>query len=251
MSVEDGQKKGRDWSGMAMAGFIITVIAALAVWASGPGTAQGIWGYGVGLLMLATAALIGALASLICLAGVIASVKRRRTARAVHGVVGLAIGLSLAGFLINLVIDAQNYPAIHDVTTNLEDLPQFAIIPPRVYETPYSTEDEWHAQHSEAYGDLMPIQLPTSVAQVVNDAASAAEALGWEIAGMDPQTGRLEATDTTPWFGFKDDVVIRVRPSGSGSIMDLRSVSRVGGGDAGANAKRIRAFIARMSADNS
>ena len=67
--------------------------------------------------------------------------------------------------------------------------------------------------------------------------------LGWEIVSVSENEGRIEATATTFWFGFKDDVVIRVREDSGGTRIDLRSVSRVGGGDLGANAARIRAFI--------
>ena len=53
----------------------------------------------------------------------------------------------------------------------------------------------------------------------------------------------LKATDTTRWFAFKDDVVVRVRPEGAGSRVDVRSVSRVGRGDVGTNARRVRGFL--------
>jgi uncharacterized protein (DUF1499 family) len=55
----------------------------------------------------------------------------------------------------------------------------------------------------------------------------------------------VEATDTTFWFGFKDDVVVRVRAAenGGGSIVDVRSVSRVGQSDLGLNAKRIGSIL--------
>jgi len=76
----------------------------------------------------------------------------------------------------------------------------------------------------------------------------AARACGWEVIASDASTGRLEATDTTRWFGFKDDIVVRVRaePSG-GSRVDVRSVSRVGDSDVGANAARIREFLSRLA----
>jgi uncharacterized protein (DUF1499 family) len=64
----------------------------------------------------------------------------------------------------------------------------------------------------------------------------------------DAREGRIEATDTTRWFGFKDDVVIRVRPDAAGSRVDVRSKSRVGRGDAGANAARIRRFRSELQA---
>jgi uncharacterized protein (DUF1499 family) len=70
--------------------------------------------------------------------------------------------------------------------------------------------------------------------------------MGWEIVATDSATGRVEATATTPWFGFKDDVVVRVRSAASGSRIDVRSVSRVGGSDIGTNAKRIRSYLAKV-----
>jgi uncharacterized protein (DUF1499 family) len=74
-------------------------------------------------------------------------------------------------------------------------------------------------------------------------ALAAVEALGWELVDANRQEGRIEATDSTFWFGFKDDIVIRVQPQGSGAKVDARSVSRVGKGDVGINAKRLRRFF--------
>jgi uncharacterized protein (DUF1499 family) len=71
--------------------------------------------------------------------------------------------------------------------------------------------------------------------------------MGWEIVAADSAEGRVEATDTTFWFGFKDDVVVRVMPTDSGSRIDVRSVSRVGLGDVGTNAERITAYLARIA----
>ena len=67
--------------------------------------------------------------------------------------------------------------------------------------------------------------------------------LGWEILGEDEEAGLLEAAETTPLLGFTDDIVIRVRSLNEGVLIDLRSVSRVGISDLGANAKRIRRFV--------
>jgi uncharacterized protein (DUF1499 family) len=82
---------------------------------------------------------------------------------------------------------------------------------------------------------------------VLSRATEAARALGWEIVATAPADGRLEATDRTRWFGFRDDVVVRVRPDGSGSRVDARSVSRVGRSDLGTNARRIERFLAALT----
>jgi len=76
-----------------------------------------------------------------------------------------------------------------------------------------------------------------------------AQALGWEIYHQDRNAGVIEAVDTTAIMAFKDDVVIRVRSNAQGTLLDLRSVSRVGVGDLGANAKRIRTFEQRFQED--
>jgi uncharacterized protein (DUF1499 family) len=70
--------------------------------------------------------------------------------------------------------------------------------------------------------------------------------MDWKIDASNPGSGRIEATATTLWFGFKDDVVIRIQPDPSGSRLDIRSASRVGISDVGKNAARIRAFRKRM-----
>ena len=72
--------------------------------------------------------------------------------------------------------------------------------------------------------------------------------MGWKVVEADEDSGRIEATDTTFWFGFKDDVVIRVRPAGGDTRIDVRSLSRVGGGDVGKNAQRIRAYVSALVA---
>jgi uncharacterized protein (DUF1499 family) len=71
---------------------------------------------------------------------------------------------------------------------------------------------------------------------------------GWTIVASDPATGRLEATDTTRWFGFTDDIVVRLTPWGTGTRVDVRSVARRGSADTGTNARRIRRFLAALQA---
>jgi uncharacterized protein (DUF1499 family) len=107
-------------------------------------------------------------------------------------------------------------------------------------------ESRWKALHRQAYSDLRPIRVPWSVEETIRRAEAVARGRGWEIAKADPKAGILEATDTTLFFRFKDDVVVRARPyaeAKGGTEVDVRSISRVGGSDVGMNAKRIRAFI--------
>jgi len=78
-------------------------------------------------------------------------------------------------------------------------------------------------------------------------ALEAAERMGWTLVANNPAEGRIEATDTTFWYGFKDDIVIRVTPAGAGSRVDVRSVSRVGRSDIGTNARRVRRYLAKLA----
>jgi uncharacterized protein (DUF1499 family) len=70
----------------------------------------------------------------------------------------------------------------------------------------------------------------------------------WDVIITDPPQGRIEATATTFWFGFKDDVVVRIAADGAGSRVDVRSLSRIGKSDVGANAKRVRDYLAKVKA---
>ena len=82
--------------------------------------------------------------------------------------------------------------------------------------------------------------------KVFDRALAAVREMGWDLVAADATTGQIEATDMTFWYGFKDDIVVRVRPADSGSRVDVRSLSRVGGGDVGINAKRIRAYLGTL-----
>jgi len=81
---------------------------------------------------------------------------------------------------------------------------------------------------------------------IFEKALVAVDDLGWELVAQDASAGRIEATDTTFWFRFKDDVVIKIDQQGSDTAVDVRSVSRVGTGDVGANAIRMRKLFALL-----
>ena len=101
-------------------------------------------------------------------------------------------------------------------------------------------------QQERAYPDIRPALLAVAPITAFQRALAAARTQGWEIVAAAPAEGRIEASDTSFWFGFVDDVVIRVTPTDEGSRVDIRSKSRVGGSDVGINAKRIRKFLAEL-----
>ena len=137
-------------------------------------------------------------------------------------------------------------PPIHDISTDTKRPPEFVAILPLRADAPNPSEyggPEVAAAQIGAYPDLQTHRMDAAPAQAFERAQQAARGLGWEIVSADPTAGRIEATATTFWFGFKDDVVIRIEPDAAGSRVDVRSLSRVGGSDVGANAARIRAFL--------
>jgi uncharacterized protein (DUF1499 family) len=151
--------------------------------------------------------------------------------------------------------EGVTYPPIHDVSTDTANPPAFvAVLPLRadspnsvVYGEARNTTPETLAEmQTEAYPDLIPFVSDAPPDVAFQRALAAVNKMGWELVAQVPEEGRIEATATTFWFRFKDDVVIRIRPTAQGSVIDARSLSRVGLGDVGANAKRLRAFFAML-----
>jgi len=137
-------------------------------------------------------------------------------------------------------------PAIHDITTDTQQPPQYVAVLPLRAKAPNTTVyggEAIAARQREAYPDVKPLVLEVPPSRAFERALATARAMGWELVEADAATGRIEATDTTFWFGFKDDVVVRIRPTTGGSRIDVRSLSRVGGGDVGTNAKRILTYL--------
>ncbi len=187
------------------------------------------------------------------------------------GVVGLALlvqigpiagPLVVARFAPDLAKGMDVPPPIHDITTDTDNPPLFqALLERRAQDgavnPPEYVDDggEVAAQQKQAYPDIQPLVLnATSVGAVLNDAKSVARDLGWTVItearpsdGAPVQVGRMEATQTSFWFGFTDDIVVRITQQPNDAVrVDVRSKSRVGISDLGANAKRIRAFLSRL-----
>ncbi|PLW81950.1 DUF1499 domain-containing protein [Kineobactrum sediminis] len=146
--------------------------------------------------------------------------------------------------LLGLLSTRGDYPPIHDISTNLSDPPVFVNAPDLRGPNSNSLEikPESLAAQREAYPDLQSIRTPLTPNNAYQRALDVATELGWEVVYQDPENWHIEAVDTTAIMAFKDDIVIRVRSTADGSVVDLRSVSRVGVSDLGANAQRLRDF---------
>lgn len=163
-------------------------------------------------------------------------------------ILALVLAIGAAYMPLNMRATAAKLPFIHDVTTDTANPPAFVAIAPLRADAPngvdYKTDP---AEQQKGYADIQPlIVADVAPADLFTRAEAAAKAMNWEIVAAEAAEGRIEATDTTAWWGFKDDIVIRIAAEGSGSRLDIRSMSRVGKSDLGKNAERIRAFLAKV-----
>jgi uncharacterized protein (DUF1499 family) len=222
-------------------GIIGTLLAVVGSYGSG----FGFWPFTIGLLMVAGAFLLGAIGALTAL---FAAIRNRQGSGLGRRI---TIGLLLCGTVLagvgQWVYRGVAFPPIHDVTTDLNNPPEFTILALRKDNLAgVESLDRWRKLHREAYGDIAPITLAMTPEAVIARAKTLASARGWTI--TPGSTNRFEATETVSPFKFKDDIVIVATPSADGqsTIVNMRSVSRVGASDFGLNAKRIREFLAAL-----
>lgn len=154
--------------------------------------------------------------------------------------------LTIPGTLLILVLfgSGGDVPPIHDITTDTADPPVFTAAPERRGRDSNSLAikpDVIEAQ-VEAYPHITTLVSADGLEQTFARSLQVARELGWEVYREDLNAGYIEAVETTAIMGFKDDIVIRIRTNAEGTIVDLRSVSRVGRSDLGANAARIQRF---------
>ncbi len=235
---------------LAQAGFAIALAAVTAALLSGLGHRWGWWSYQTGFLVLKGAAWSGVAAAALSLFALVVAVRGGMRRAVVYGVHGLIIGALVFGVPAYKLMQGRNLPPIHDITTDTADPPRFVAVLPLRKDAPNSAEyggAKLAALQQQAYPDLAPAVLELSPRAAFDLALNVARASGWEIVAAAPEDNRIEATATTLLFGFKDDIVIRITPAGSGSRIDVRSVSRVGRSDLGTNAERIREFLRRLS----
>jgi uncharacterized protein DUF1499 len=234
------QAQGRpalvNWLGyIAITLLLILPLAVLTVRA-------GAWQQGLILFAIAClgSAIVLLLGALLMLLPRFASWRKAMTGRILFALPGTLILLSAMG--------SGSYPRIHDISTDLQDPPVFtAAVQQRGSDSnSLQTDMETLALQAQGYPDLQTLVLAQDYEAVFDRSVQVATEMGWDIYLQDRNAGVIEAVDTTALMGFKDDVVIRLRTNAEGTLVDLRSVSRVGLGDMGANAKRISAFIERL-----
>ena len=221
------------------------------------GTKIGLWGWKFGLLTLTRG--IGVklmmLTLLVALIALVLSVLAKpRTKSWVVALLALAVPVIGLGYGNKVKAKAGKLPAIHDISTDTQDVPSFgsAIIDARgdksnsldyVGKTDPRSKKLLSVAQVDAYENVRTLILSQSPDVVHDKAVGVLENLGLKIVTNLAKDGIIEATYSSFWFGFEDDMVVRIRAGqGGGSVVDARSVSRVGMSDIGANAARIEAF---------
>lgn len=201
--------------------------------------------------LLGLAAKVGIAAIVIAVIGLVLALMARRGRFAIYAVLGIALGV--LAFVPPMMFrqKAQSVPPIHDISTDTVNPPAFQTLLPERKAAPngadYGGVEVANQQHA-AYPDIQPMTFDNMPENTFHAALAVAKGMGWHIAAQDVAQGRIEATASTTWFGFKDDIVIRTEAVAEGTRVDIRSDSRVGKSDVGANAARIRAFREKLRA---
>ncbi|HEX9465519.1 MAG TPA: DUF1499 domain-containing protein [Alphaproteobacteria bacterium] len=243
--------RSRIFASAPIVGFGLAVIAVVLLALAPIGWRAGWWHYRTSFFYLMTYAGYAGLAALIISALGLLGIRSIGRRGLVMALIGLVVGAGFAYVPWHWNQLRTTVPPIHDITTDFTNPPEFsAVLPARIAEegNPVTYDSKVGEQQKQAYGDIAPVTLALPPPEAFKRALDAANAKGWAIVATDPASGRIEASDTSFWFRFTDDISVRVTATGSASRIDVRSVSRQGRSDFGVNAARIRGYTAALRA---
>ncbi len=235
----------------ATSSVVVGLLAALLAVLGVVGAHFAFLGPSTGLALFSLALVFGVLGA--SGLGAVGLYRTRQKAGRPLAVLGLVLGEGLLFVLVVLVVLHWGKPRIHDVTTDPDDPPAFGEIAGlpenegRDLTYPHGGIGVPELQRA-AYPDLVTLELPLPPGDAWEAAVAVTEELGWSLVWSNRELGTIEATERSKVFRFVDDVVVRVRAAPAGSVVDVRSTSRVGRSDLGANARRIREFLERLRA---
>jgi uncharacterized protein (DUF1499 family) len=205
------------------------------------GTRFGIWPFGVGLALLSLS-MLGSL--LIQIVNAIWLLRKPPTNT--KSVLRQSSLIALPPLLViaSVIRSAGDGALIHNISTDLDNPPEFIAAHQlrAAQDNPLTYTSDIAAIQRRVYPEVGPILSHLPPSEAFTHALKIAEQIGWKIHHQSQKQSHIEAIDTTFWFGFKDDIVIKIQENNTGSRIDLRSVSRVGKSDLGANANRVLKF---------
>jgi uncharacterized protein (DUF1499 family) len=229
---------------------LVLSLVALCLLALAPfGWRLGWWHYGFGLYwMMPASGLIAAAAAVLSFVTLALGRSQLRLRAVTMLSAALLLGAVLAYVPWQYSRTRDALPRIHDITTDTDNPPMFrAVLPAREAERANSVDkrDPQLAQlQKAAYPDLAPVITSLPATRAFDEALQVAKSMpGWTIVAVDVDAGRIEASQRSRWFGFTDDIVLRIVGDEPGSRIDMRSTSRQGRSDYGVNAARIRAYL--------
>ena len=174
---------------------------------------------------------------------------KRKTVTLGSTIMALLLSTIAIAIPLSMLNKGKSVPPIHDISTDLVNPPEFVVIAPLRADAPNPVEYagvEAATQQRAAYPELQTLNYTQSKSELVEATKQVIDHLGWQLVNIDADQGIVEATDRTMWFGFKDDVIVRITDNGSKRLVDIRSKSRVGGSDLGKNAERIHDFTEEL-----
>jgi uncharacterized protein (DUF1499 family) len=230
---------------------VVLALVAVVLLAVGPlGWRAGWWHFRFAFTLMPWAAYSGLAAMAISLVAVAAGWRVIAKRRLAIGVLAFLAGGAMA--YIPWQYDRMRgvVPSIHDITTDRDNPPAFVEAAATRKAEGANTADYEGAKLAEqqrrAYPDIAPVALDLPPREAFTRALAVAQSRGWTITATDAEAGRIEASERSRWFGFVDDIAIRITATATGSRIDVRSSSRAGRGDFGANAARIRNYLAAL-----
>ena len=208
-----------------------------------------VWNHVLGFALFQLSGLLGLIGVGCGIAGIVVARRRSRSGDLWGVAAGMAASFAVVVFLGMHLLSALSAPPIYQVSTNPEDPPEFIDIVALRGESANSLELDAATIgpiQQESYPWVEPLLVRATPAEAFADVLGVLESMGLEVVATHPELGLIEAVDTTFWFGFKDDVAVRVRKYPQGSVVDVRSASRVGISDVGAHAKRVKEILRRL-----
>jgi hypothetical protein len=242
---------------ITFAAFIVSLAVGLV---ASFGTRLGFWGAGFGLgTLFPWCIYAGFFAFALGLVWMLSAMIANDSSGARYGLIGLIGAVLVLATPVYDYTSNLGLPPIHDISSDTERAPVFVALLTRRDNATNSPDYDGpkklsfmgkvstvSALQHKYYGEIHSISLLMSPEKLFKRAVTGAYGMGWNVIAVVPDEGRIEATDTTFFFGFTDDIVIRVKPAGMGAKLDIRSKARIGDDDEGRNAARVKAYIKRV-----